>query len=83
MDVKPGYFHVPQLERLEKTFTSADNTQKKYLLDIIIMIWLPLTSCMVFLFCVSFFCSRIKYLKTLSRFGSYTYPRPTYLLLSE
>lgn len=40
------------------------------------MICLPLSSCMFFLFCVSFFFSRIKYLK-LSRFGSYTYPRPT------
>lgn len=24
MDLKPSYFHAPQLERLEKTFTSAD-----------------------------------------------------------
>lgn len=76
MDLKPGSFHVPQLERLEKTFTSAD-THTKEIPGIIIVIWLPLSSCMVLLFCVSFFFSRIKYLETLSRFGSYTYPRPT------
>lgn len=31
MDLKPDYFHVPQLERLEKTFTSADTHAKEIL----------------------------------------------------
>lgn len=31
MDLKPGYFHMPQLERLEKTFTSADAHTKEIL----------------------------------------------------
>lgn len=31
MDLKPGYFHVPQLERLEKTFTSVDTHKKEIL----------------------------------------------------
>lgn len=83
MDLKPGFFHVPQLERWKKHLPLLTYTQKKYLLGIIVMIWLPLSSCMVFLFCVSFFLSIIKYLKTLSRFGIYTYPRPTYSLFSE
>lgn len=31
MDLKPGYFHVPQVERWEKAFISADtHIQKKY-----------------------------------------------------
>lgn len=77
---------MPQLERLEKNhLLLLTCTKKKYFLDIINTIWLPLLSCVVWLvhFCGSFFFSRIKYLRTPGRFESYTYPRYTYLLFSE
>lgn len=85
MDVKTSYFCRATARDRKKHLLLLTRTNQKYLLDIINMIWLPLLSCVVFLlhFCRSFFFSRIKYLRTPSRFGSYTYPRQSYLLFSE